>query len=833
MPRHSGYEQVIPTSPKALTIALLALFPVMNAAAQEQQKSVPAWEIDWVPVEALTDAQREQLADPLCCGVYLEPEPDTSPLQPPSPPGTFNAEANRLEGFLDEAGVITLEGNIEASQLNSVVNGDHGVYDRAAQRFSVEGNVRARQPGLLLAGERGVVDNQQGTMRLEEASYVLHEQRFRGAADLIVYTDDDGIVTIDNGRFSRCEPGNNDWVVEAGSIRLDRESGRGSARHATLRIRDIPVLYTPYISFPITDERSSGFLPASIGSTNDGGLDLTLPYYFNLAPNYDATYTPRFMSDRGLHHGLELRHLGQETRNQLNLGYLPDDGRYDADARRALEEALENDTPLPGDTDIPPTDERWLISAEHNGRFGDNWSTLLDYQGVSDDDYFRDFSTDGIQVSARSYLRRRGNLRYDGDNWQLDASLENYQVIDPDLNNATLQFSLWPQVSLAGDFTTDFNLSYGIENQYTYYDRSQNEEEFTTAQIESGAMVQGGRLISVPYIRYNWATPGIFITPELRYYHRSYDLEHQALDAEDSPTVGIFSGSLDAGLIFERTINLFGEEYLQTLEPRIFYLNNEYEDQSDIPVFDSTSLTFSYNQMFRRNDFSGYDRISDTEQMTVALGTRFFSEEGRQVASASVGQIQYFRDRRVTLNNRITEEETRDTSNIAAEVEYRFSDDWRISSYLEWNNTDSSIDAGNFQFQYQSDINRILNVRLRFQDRDIRQRSSDDGFDRSIVQSDIQGAWPLTQEWGVVGRFNYDHANERPLEQLAGVEYSNCCWNLRLVYREWVDRVDQQRRLNARKDYGLFLQFELKGLGSVLGGNIGGILENTISGYRQ
>lgn len=846
----------MPISPKAFIITLLTLLSSTSAMAQAQGQaedresgqeqgqrptleSVPAWEVDWVPLADLTAEQREALGDPLCCGVYLDPdslEPDNSPTTPPTSPTAqdrTHIEADSVEGFLDESDIITLEGNVRAQQLDVLVTGDRGEYARNSQHFNLQGNVRARQPGLLLSGEQGSVDNQAGSMQLENASYVLHEPGFRGAAKVIVYTDEAGVVTIDNGHFSRCEPGNNDWVVNAARIKLDRDSGRGSALHATLRVRDIPVLYTPYISFPITDERSSGFLLPSIGTTKDGGLDLTLPYYFNLAPNYDATYTPRFMSDRGLQHGFEMRHLNRYTENQINLGYLPSDDRYDAEARRLLDEALENDTPLPRGVDSPPTEERWLINAQHRGRYGNNWSSLIDYQGVSDDDYFRDFASDGIQVSARSYLRRRGSLRYSGDIWQLETSLENYQIIDPDLNNQRLDFSLWPQVDLSGEFSTDFNLSYGIDSQYTYFDRSQDADEFTQRQIDAGAMAQGGRLNNFPFIRYNWVTPGIFVTPELRYYQRDYQLEHQAIGAKKNPSVGILSGSVDAGLIFERDLELFGSQYQQTLEPRLFYLNNEYADQSDIPLFDSRDLTFSYNQLFRHNAFSGYDRISDTEQVTVAVGTRFFDERGREVASAGIGQIHYFKDRRVTLNNRITDEETRDSSNIAAELDYRFNRAWRVRSYLEWNSDDNTIDAGSFQFQYQSDINQILNLGLRFRDRDIRRRVSDDGFDRRILQSDIQAAWPLSEQWGVVGRYNYDHANERPLEQLAGIEYKNCCWNLRLVYREWLDRLDQRERLNARKDYGLFLQFELKGLGSVLGGDIGGILEDAIRGYRQ
>ena len=844
MPRHSGYEQVtlnrvlLPATDfpqyrynsfRLLISSLLSVVILPNIYITEVQAQ-QASDIDWLTWDQLTPEQ-QALAPELCCGMYVEPElAPFQPLLPNESPESLQIEAD--QGSVDDSGIMLLEGNVRARQLDAVVEGDTGRYDEQAGIFELNGNIRVREPGILMTGDSAVADNQSGTMALQNASYVLHEQSIRGSAATIIYNDENGVVTIDNGRYSRCEPGNNDWMVQASSIELDRESGRGVARHATLRIRDIPLLYTPWISFPIDDRRATGFLPPSFGRTRDGGPDITLPYYFNLAPNYDATYTARFMSDRGLHNGLELRHLSGWSRNQINLGYLGKDRLYDPLVLDQIAEA-ENDSSivLPGDLYSPPAEKRWLLDADHQGRLGERWSTRVDYSAVSDEQYFRDFSSEGIQVSAISFLRRTGQLRYSGDIWQLTTSLQGFQVIDPQVNELRVPMDMLPQITLNGGHTTDFNLRYSLDSQYTYFDRSLDKDDYSQAQINNGLLVRGGRLTTTPTVSYRWATPGIFVAPTLRYYYSTYDLQDQNINQSSAPTRGVFSGSLDAGLIFERPVQLSGAAFTQTLEPRLFYLYNSYEDQSDLPVFDSTDTTFSFSQLFRPNRFSGSDRISDANQMSTTLTTRFLNEAGQEKASASIGQILYFADRRVTLNNNITEEQTRDTSNVAAQLNVNLSDNWRINSYLEWNSSDNTYDVGSFQFQYQSAINKVFNAGFRFRDDNLGVTA--DGFDRRIIQSDISAAWPINNRWAMVAKQHYDHANDRSLETLAGVEYRNCCWNVRLVYREWIDRFDQQRQFQASNDYGLFLQFELIGLGSIIGGNVGNILAESIYGYRQ
>jgi LPS-assembly protein len=263
----------------------------------------------------------------------------------------------------------------------------------------------------------------------------------------------------------------------------------------------------------------------------------------------------------------------------------------------------------------------------------------------------------------------------------------------------------------------------------------------------------------------------------------------------------------------------------------LFYLYSEYEDQSDIPLFDSSELTFAFSQLFRDDRFSGKDRVGDTNQLTLAVTSRLYDPRGHELVRASLGQIRYFRDRRVTLFNAPGQEHERAGSAVAGEFSYRLSTNWRFGTYLEWDTRDNELQVENYQFQYQRDVDRILNIGYRY--RDDTAHLSTPGLDRTINQTDISGIWPLSASWGLIGRWNYDNANKRNLETIAGVEYENCCWTMRLLARKWIDNDALYFGGIEEDNTGVFIQFELKGLGSLLGGNVAGILNNGITGYRE
>ena len=793
-----------------------ALYAASTLASTSLVKAQPAIlpqasDIDWVSLEDLTEEQRALIQD-RCCGLYVEPELPAVD----GPPGSLAIEGQGVN--ITDDGIIEVESGLVLQQQGIQITADSGSFDRNNNSAVLQDNIRIRQAGVLLTGASATADRDIGTSTLNNASYVLHDIAARGNAAIIVYTDADGIITIDNGVYTRCEPGDNSWLVAGSSIVLDRSSGRGTARKVTLRVRDTPVLYLPWVSFPINDERATGFLAPVMGNTRDGGFDLATPYYLNLAPNYDATLTPRIQTERGVMLGVEGRYRGLASQHVLAMEYLPDDRLYDA--------ATLN---IP-DTISPPVPDRWQLNYDYQALLAPGWSAGIDYAAVSDVDYFQDFGNAGFSSTTQSYLYRSGILNYRNINWNFRAATQGFQLIDPAVSPSSEPYKTLPRVNLDGYYYLDNGLELGLDSEYARFDRDLNPALLSQSQIDNGILVTGSRTTVVPQLSYPWSNTFAFVKPAAKYKYSSWSLEDQALGTDDAPDRGIFTASLDTGLIFERDTSLFGNSLLQTLEPRAYYLYSEYKDQQDLPVFDSTTLTFSFNQLFRDDRFSGKDRIGDANQLTLAVSSRLYDDNGRERARASIGQIRYFEDRRVTLFSNPGPIERNSSSALAAELGLQLTDNWRAGSYLEWNTTTDELAVGNFQFQYQSDINHLLNFGYRY--RDVANPVSSSGFDRRIRQTDISGVWPLNDNWGFIGRWNYDHANDRNLEAIAGVEFSNCCWAVRVVAREWIDN-DALFYGVEDNITGVFIQFELKGLGSILGGNVGSFLSNGISGYRE
>jgi LPS-assembly protein len=799
----------------ALPLQMLCLATLLSSLPCLLHAQTPellqASDIDWVSLDELSEAQRALLPT-ACCGLYLEP----AFVVHDEAPGSTVIDGSQLE--LSADGLIVVSGGIQVLQEAAQVSAGKGSYDQNRNVLLLQDDIRIRKPGMLLTANSARLDEMAARSELETASYVLHESGIRGTARVIIYTDADGIITINNGEFTRCEPGDNSWSIAGNRIQLDQAAGRGTARSVTLQVRDVPVFYLPWVSFPINDERVSGLLAPTIGNTRHGGLDIAAPYYLNLAPHYDMTLTPRMQTERGALLGVEGRYQGKAHQQVLEMHYLPNDKLYDPVG-----------STIPG-SNSPPVPDRWHLSYELQGRLAPGWSASVDYEAVSDTHYFQDLSSNGLLTTAQSFLPRTARINYRGSNWNFSARTQAFQIIDPSVSALAEPYRLLPALNLRGDFANAWGLEYGIDSEFVMFERNLDRTWFTQAQIDAGAMVKGSRLSLTPSVSLPWSNSFAFARPTLKYHYTSWDLDNQALGTNGSPTRGIASTSMDSGLFFDRDIKLFGEGMRQTLEPRLFYLYNEYQDQSGIPLFDSSSLTFSFSQLFRDDRFSGRDRIGDTNQLTMAMTSRLYDDDGQERARASIGQIHYLADRRVTLLGPPGVPDSTASSALVGEFSLQLGKDWRAGTYFEWDTTSSALEVANFQFQYQSDINHILNFGYRY--REVPGPELSNGVKRRIDQTDVSGIWPLTDNWGLIGRWNFDIANNRNLESIAGVEYNNCCWTVRVLARQWID--NNALFMGVKDDNrGVFVQFELKGLGSLLGGNVSGILNNGIMGYRE
>ncbi|MCW8906957.1 MAG: LPS assembly protein LptD [Sedimenticola sp.] len=671
-------------------------------------------------------------------------------------------------------------GNVRIEHANERLEADRVDYDRNSNTLDAEGRVYLEQPGLRISGDRLHYQLDQRSGNTQQAEFRLTDAAARGTAASAE------MLNAEQSRYSQvtyttCPPGNSDWLINAGELEIDQETGVGVARDASVSFKGVPFIYLPYATFPIDDRRKSGFLPPSIGTSENTGADISIPYYLNIAPAMDATLTPRIMSKRGLMLGGEFRYLTEKSKGVVQAELLPND------SERATGQSS----------------SRGALNIKTDGRPGDRWYYDVDLNYVSDDDYLDDLGNSLAATSAR-HQERRGDIRYQGDGWSLLGRAQHFQTIDRSIAITDRPYYRLPQLLLNLEKPDQaMGLTYHLQSEYVQFDHS------------SESKVKGRRLDLQPGISLPLRQPWGFITPKLSLRHTRYDLENQTPGLDSSPSRTLPTLSLDGGLYFDRPANWFGNAITQTLEPRLFYLYTPYEDQNAIPDLDTSELGFSFANLFRENRFSGGDKVGDANQLTTALTTRSLDRaSGEELLRASIGQIFYFRDRDVQLQSTGAAVND-DSSAIVAEASARLSRSWRLQGGLQWNPHElgGRTERSALGLHYDDRKGRILNLTYRY-------------TESSIEQTDLSARWPVSSRVHLVGRWNYSLLHEKSMERFAGIEYDSCCWITRFVVR------DYRSDANSEGNLALFLQLELKGLTS-LGDKIDQLLERGILGYRS
>ncbi len=707
--------------------------------------------LDWYPNPDGSDPRTH------CSGRYVEPafRQDLA-LQDGEEPPLF-IEADSAQSRLGEQ--TTLSGKVRLMRGERHLHGRRAELDERTGVAELHDQVLFREPGLLMLGDHARFNTRNSETAVDNARFVMHSTSLRGQAAQLQRLEDQRI-RIQDGAFTRCEPGNNAWTVHGKEIELRPDTGFGAARHATLRVAGVPVLYVPYLYFPIDDRRQSGFLTPSVGYADDNGVDISAPYYFNIAPNLDNTLTPRVLGRRGAMLENELRYLNTRGSYTASLAYLPNDDQAG--------------------------DDRWLLDLKHRGQLLTGWQTYLDYTAVSDDDYFDELEPTELEVSRASHLKRVALLSHQDRTWRFSTLLEGYQTID---SAAVTPYRKLPELQLSGYWPSDSQLTLDYQARYTHFDR--DSTGFAATDL---GRVTGQRAHMETTLGYPLEWPWAYVRPQLRLMHTQYNLDNQLAGQRTSVGRTLPLLSLDSGLVFERAAGS-QRDHIQTLEPRLYYLHVPHEDQSDLPLFDTAALTFGYNQLFRDNRFSGYDRIGDTDQLTAALSTRVLDPAGREKFRLSLGQIVYFSDRQVRLNASdptLTEE----LSDLAAETHWQLNRHLRLTADALWRHNDYQNQKRNLKLHYKSDLDHVLSLGYRY--------TAD-----SLEQTDTSLIWPLTSNWSLLGRWLRDVRNHENLEELFGLEYESCCWRTRLMYRAWIDDNELERN-----NQGIFLQITLKGLGT-------------------
>ena len=782
---------------------------------------------EWVNIEEMTATEIET-HNRACCGAFI----DRSGINKSAgnDPSKANTTFSAKDGLMQQnTTTIELLGEVTVTQgYRTIINSDKNastVINQESETIALTGDVSIREPGLLMRGMSANIDSKTQTNTIRNATYVMHETGANGRADQIKYEKDLNLITLDNAEFSRCEPEEPFWSIHAERLTLNEALGQGTATAMSLRIKKIPIFYYPYkMKFPINDTRMSGFLPATVGSTRNNGTDIEVPYYLNLAPHYDATFSPRFISDRGAMLGTEARYLSENSMNTLNLSYLGQDKLSKQEGN---------------------TENRWFVGLDHRGRLGP-FISFIDFNSVSDRNYFYDFSNSGLNTASETNLNQQAALALNGNWGDARLNFQRFQIIDPFVSALDINkpYDRLPQLTfnLKSSQTAGFSLS--MNTEFTAFDRKLNETMLSPDQLEAGALVRGSRLTAEPEIAWSREKAGSFIRTKARYLFKNYDLTGQAKHTEKTESFGVPVYSVDAGLIFERSTR---DEFRQTIEPRVYYLYSGYQDQRHLPLFDSSELSFSFPQLFRDERFSGGDRVSDSDQLTTAVTSRIIDPNGREKARVSLGRIEYFKERKVDLENPLGNWVPRyslksSSSAIAGEFSLNFRSNWKFRSEFQWNETLRGFDEARASLRYQDQDLRVFNLNYRvrtFYDPkktgvvlDPTWASLSQRLGPRIEQSDVSIAWPLSSKWKILGRWNYDHSNSRNLERFAGIEYTNCCSVVRLVAREWVDE-NALLIPNLKPNNGIFVQVTLNGLGNLTGGGLNNLLLEGIRGFKD
>lgn len=805
------------------------------------QACVIAREVD------LTDDIRDKFAQclgwqadentPVCLGYY---QPIT--VTPLDNPEEVRIMADSVSFYRTQRS--TLSGHVEMQQDQRIVNAQTAYVYRDSKTNEVTkieflDHVRYLEPDRMMIARKAIVYPKDKSGEVEDVLYRFNTNRSSallpawGRASLIKrFANKD--YFLKDATYTTCAPQDKAWAIEAESISIDDAKGKGVARNAKLRIREWPVLYTPYFTFPTNKDRKSGFLMPIVGYSNIGGADLGIPYYWNMAPNYDMTLVPHLYTKRGFMMGGQFRYLTSTSSGILNGSFLPRD--------KAFREFLQNN-----EIEFPQlrglSTNRWQLDIVDSTQLLSDLRLNVNLQQVSDDYYFQDFSTNLASITQRQLLRQ-SDLTYSTDNWTLKGMVQSYQTLHP-VNEISVSpvYERLPQLMARGYYyDLPFNANLNILGQYDQFHWPNDSWNIALNNMPQGPRFHFNPILSIPMMK-----PWGYVTPSAQFVENYYDVSRNYTwgSPKANYNLTIPRYSLDGGLYFERDLKLQGTEYIQTLEPRLFYLRVPYYNQTVIPVYDSGIMIFNVDQLFRTNRFSGFDRIGDANQLSYAITTRWLVDEtGAERANFSIGQIKYFSERRVQICQSPTGfcvdspntfgklSSTFGYSPIASRAVYKFNPAWGVTGDYIWDPATNATNNADLNLHYQPSPKAIINGGYSYLvNGDVTQVRNNGAEDNALHQAILAAIWPLSDKWSGVGAYSYNISKNYSMMSFLGVQYDSCCWAMRILggrtFKNLNDEFEPQYNSN------IYLQILLKGLGSVASSDPSGILNTYIPGYND
>jgi LPS-assembly protein len=694
-------------------------------------------------------------------------------------------EADRIEGEPEKR--IVASGNVVLRQRGASIRADRLDYYQDDQKAIATGNVRLERNGDTATGPVLTYDMSSDRGEMESPVFEFPKQAerriaSRGQASRATFSENQDNYLF-NAEYTSCPVPRDDWFLRVGELRIDSSRNLGTAHGATVFFLGVPILYTPFLTFPLDNKRKSGFLAPNFGTSGKSGFEASLPYYWNIAENMDATFTPKIYTKRGLQVGGEFRYLEPRFNGEIVGEILPQDRIAERD--------------------------RYFIGLRHAHNLGAGWMAGINAQKVSDDNYFRDLSTK-IAATSQTNLPRDAIVAYEDDVWSLSARALAYQTLQDPLqpNAIPIPYKILPRLAASGI----------KQNVADLYDVLLYGE---LSNFRHPTLVSGQRAIAYPSLALPLRRSYGYVAPKIGYHMTRYHLDENAPDSPDTASRALPVASIDAGLFFDRTTTWGGRSFEQSLEPRVFYLYVPFKDQSALPNFTTAEADFNFAQLFTENRFVGGDRIGDANQVTIAMTTRMTeSATGLERFRGAIGQVYYFKPPRVTLTG-VTENDAKHSDLVAA-VSSQMSSSVSADVGLQYTPNLQRSQRFVASTQYSPDPGRIINAAYRYTRGD--PLSADPSL-RGIKQVDFSTQWPITREITALARYNWSIQDRKVLEGLAGFEYNAGCWQIRAVAHRFITSAQQYST-------SFQIQLELTGL-SRIGINPFETIRRNISGYRR
>lgn len=798
-----------------------------------------------------------------CGGYYLEaPFIDTNDMSNNSTTVTGKQGVFSLHGTSIYQGKVT----ITQHGQQAITSKAYVYRDPITEKYSgidLIGNVTIREPNTLIVARCGHVD-------FENKSKVLRDILYRTAiyssahtkpeapsnaelqAERRVYQlsawgkaaefkqDTPEVYKFQKASYSTCPPLDAAWQIDANHITLDKNSGRGIATGARLLVKGVPILYAPYLNFPIDSRRQTGFLWPSIGSSSTSGTTFTAPFYWNLAPNYDDTITPSILAKRGLQLTNLFRYLSGTpyTQGELKFTILPYDQLFKtfketqiAKNQYSLIPATQSELHTLENTSIM----RGAVSWQHKTWFNDHWTTNLDYNLVSDDYYLQDFSN-GLNEITPNQLLQQADINYKGQYWKFTGRLQGYQTLHPIQENTFYnQYIRLPQLIFDGSFPDENSgVNFFIQNELTHFNIMENPGNANPSGLPKQPI--GNRINIQPGLMLPMYHTSYYVVPRLQFAITQYDIGNVVDNNSKDPSRVLPIFDINSGLYFDRIMTLLQHPLRQTLEPKIYYTYVPYKNQDEIPIFDTTVNTLTYDQLFLYNRFSGLDRIGDANQISVGVITRFIDQQsGYEKISAGIGQIFYFEDRRVTMcqmPGNCTEaidapENTNSRSPLSAVFSYNLTPHWNATSYTIWDSQESEFNNQTLTLKYTKDLQRAVSLSYTYvRNGDLPQNPQTQigTGSTNLSQTDLSFTWPISRDWSSVARWTENWNRSRFQNLLYGLQYDTCCWAVRVVAGRTFNNLTPNDTYQYNSEF--YIQFALKGLGNFGTGNPGRALND-------